>query len=162
MEAKKDGKHYRGQREGGISENASYYVFLNQPGRAIEAIPIKEWYNFIPRVAYKTLDAEEAEEKFAQQGKILNMWALKINKKLKPGEEAEIDDDETKKGKKSGKKTEKEFKISDMDDELMGSGDELDSDSDEEADKKKPDSDDESDKKKNKGKKKKKSPDEVD
>ena len=32
---KKDGKHYRGQREGGISENASYYVFLNQPGRAI-------------------------------------------------------------------------------------------------------------------------------
>ena len=67
------------------------------------------------------------------------MWALKINKKLKPGEEAEIDDDETKKGKKSGKKTEKEFKISDMDDELMGSGDELDSDSDEETDKKKPD-----------------------
>ena len=85
------------------------------------------------------MDAEEAEEKFAQQGKILNMWALKINKKLKPGEEAEIDDDETKKGKKSGKKTEKEFKISDMDDELMGSGDELDSDSDEETDKKKPD-----------------------
>ena len=67
------------------------------------------------------------------------MWALKINKKLKPGEEAEIDDDETKKGKKSGKKTEKEFKISDMDDEMMGSGDELDSDSDEETDKKKPD-----------------------
>jgi len=160
---KKDGKHYRGQREGGISENASYYVFLNQPGRAIEAIPIKEWYNFIPRVAYKTLDAEEAEEKFAQRGTILNMWALKINKKLKPEDEgAEIDDDETKKSKKSGKKTEKEFKISDMDDELMGSGDELDSDSDEEADKKKPDSDDESDKKKNKGKKKKKSPDEVD
>ena len=106
----------------------------------IEAIPIKEWYNFIPRVAYKTLDAEEAEEKFAQRGTILNMWALKINKKLKPEDEgAEIDDDETKKSKKSGKKTEKEFKISDMDDELMGSGDELDSDSDEEADKKKPD-----------------------
>lgn len=91
-------------------------------------------------MAYKTLDAEEAEEKFAQRGTILNMWALKINKKLKPEDEgAEIDDDETKKSKKSGKKTEKEFKISDMDDELMGSGDELDSDSDEEADKKKPD-----------------------
>ena len=61
-------------------------------------------------MAYKTLDAEEAEEKFAQRGTILNMWALKINKKLKPEDEgAEIDDDETKKSKKSGKKTEKEF-----------------------------------------------------
>ena len=75
----------RGQREGGVSENASYYVFVHAPGKAIEAIPIKEWYNFIPRVNYRTLDAEEAEEKFAQRGKILNLWALNINKKLKPG-----------------------------------------------------------------------------
>ena len=86
------------------------------------------------------MDAEEAEEKFAQRGKILNLWALNINKKLKPGEEgAEIDDDETKKSKKGGGKTEKEFKISDMDENFEGSGDELDSDSDEGTDKKKPD-----------------------
>ena len=81
---KKDGKHFRGQREGGVAENASYYVFVNAPGQTIEAIPIKEWYNFIPRVQYKTIDAEEAEEKFAQRDKYLNMWALKLNKKLKP------------------------------------------------------------------------------
>merc|ERR1712141_934748 len=159
---KKEGKHFRGQREGGVSENASYYVFVHAPGKAIEAIPIKEWYNFIPRVNYRTLDAEEAEEKFAQRGKILNLWALNINKKLKPGEDIDVDEDDNEKGKKGGKKKEKEFKISDMDDDLLGSGDELDSSSDEEKEKKKPDSDDEGgSKNKGKGAKKKKSAEDV-
>merc|ERR1719412_2984741 len=117
---KKDGKHFRGQREGGVSENTTYYVFLHAPDGSFEAHPIKEWYNFVPRIAYKTLDADEAEEKFAQRGKILNHWAVMLNKKLKPDQENDddLDDEDGKKSKKKGaKKKEKDFKISDMDED---------------------------------------------
>ncbi len=42
-----------------------------------------EWYNFTPRVTYNTLNAEEAEERFAERGKILNHFAIMVGKKLK-------------------------------------------------------------------------------
>lgn len=143
---KEERKHYKGQREGGVSDNTTFYVFTNAPDGCFEAYPIKEWYNFVPRVTYQTLDADEAEEKFAQRGKILNHWAVKLQKKLKPDQDDDddLDDEDGKKGKKKGGKKEKDFKISDMDDDWMGgSGDELDSESD----------DDDDDKKKNKKKK---------
>ena len=58
---------------------------------------------------YKTLDADEAEEKFAQRGKILNKWAVMVNKKIKTaGEEEEADPDE---GEKKGKVGEGEVHI---------------------------------------------------
>ena len=85
--SKKEGKTYRGVREGGVAENTTYYVFTNAADGCFEAHPVKEWYNFTPRLTYKTLNAEEAEEKFAARGKILNHWAVMLNKKLKPGEE---------------------------------------------------------------------------
>jgi transcription initiation factor TFIIF subunit alpha len=50
---KKDGKHYRGNREGGVSDNTAFYVFTHAPDGSFEAHPIKEWYNFIPRVTYR-------------------------------------------------------------------------------------------------------------
>jgi hypothetical protein len=50
---KKDGKHYRGQREGAVSENTTFYVFTHAPDGSFEAHPIKEWYNFVPRVSEK-------------------------------------------------------------------------------------------------------------
>ena len=60
---------------------------------------MKDYLKLHPR--YKTLDAEEAEEKFAQRGKILNKWAVMVNKKIKTaGEEDEADPDE---GEKKGK-----------------------------------------------------------
>lgn len=161
---KRDGKHYRGQREGGVSDNTTFYVFTHAPDGSFEAYPIKEWYNFVPRVAYRTLDADEAEEKYAQRGKILNHWAVMLNKKLKPDQgddDDDVDDDENrKKGKKGGKKaSEKEFKITDMDDDWAGgSGDELDSDTDEEDSgkkKKKNNESDDEDSSKKKSKKKK-------
>ena len=46
---------------------------------SFEAHPVKEWYNFTPRVTYRTLNAEEAEEKFAERGKILNHFAIMVN-----------------------------------------------------------------------------------
>lgn len=40
---KKEGKTYRGLREGGVNENASYYVFTHAPDGSFEAHPVKQW-----------------------------------------------------------------------------------------------------------------------
>lgn len=40
----KTGKKFKGIREGGISENAAYYVFTHAADGAIEAFPLHEWY----------------------------------------------------------------------------------------------------------------------
>jgi len=112
---------------------------------------------------YKTLDADEAEEKFAQRGKILNKWAVMVNKKLRSGEEGDegdLDGEEGTKGKKGKEKG--SFKISDMD-EWLGSDDGLDTDEEKE---KKDDSDSDGGKKnkrsKDTKKKKKKKNTDVD
>ncbi len=82
------------------------------------------------RVNYKTFDADEAEERFAERGKILNHWAVMVNKKLKPEKEGEESEDlEEAAGSKRKGKGKSGFKISDMDD-WVESGDELDSDED--------------------------------
>lgn len=70
----KTGKKFRGNREGGIGENASYYVFTHASDGAIEAFPLQEWYKFQPIQRYKSLSAEEAEEQF---GSIL--FALSVD-----------------------------------------------------------------------------------
>ena len=164
---KKEGKHFRGQREGGVSDNTTFYVFTHAADGSFEAYPIKEWYNFVPRVAYKTLDADEAEEKFAQRDKILNHWSMMLSKKLKPGQDDgddDLDEDDKKKGKKKqGGKVEKDFKISDMD-ETWENEDDLDTDTDDEDhDKKKKKGDDsDDDMAKKKSNKKKRSKEDVD
>lgn len=154
--SKKEGKQYKGIREGGVSDNTTYYVFTHAADGAFEAHPVTEWYNFTPRATYKTLNAEEAEEKFAERGKILNHFALMVNKKLRPdqdqGEDDDLDGVDGKKGKK-GAKAKKDLKISDLDD-WVESGDEL--DSDDEKGGKSDDDDDDKGKKKGKDSKKKK------
>merc|ERR1712240_145841 len=128
---------------GGVSNNTTFYVFTHGKDGAFEAFPIKDWYNFTPIQRYKTLDAEEAEERFANRGKVLNKWSVMVHRKLKPDQEdAELDGEE---GEKKGKKChhlmgaeKKDFKISDMD-EWEGSDDGLDTDEEKE---KKDDSDD--------------------
>jgi len=148
----KGGKKFKGTREGGVSTNTTFYVFTHGKDGAFEAFPIKDWYNFTPIQRYKTLDAEEAEERFANRGKVLNKWSMMVHKKLKPeAEDEELDGEEgdKKKGKKGSDK--KEFKISDMD-EWEGSDDGLDTDEEKE---KKDDSDDGKGKKRSKDTKKK-------
>lgn len=39
----KTGKKFKGIREGGVSENAAYYVFTHAADGAIEAFPLHEW-----------------------------------------------------------------------------------------------------------------------
>lgn len=147
----KNGRKYKGVREGGVSANTTFYVFTHAADGSFEAYPVHEWYNFTPIMRYKTLDADEAEEKFAQRGKILNKWAMMVKKKLKPDQEDDEDLDGDGDGKKKGKKTaaeKKDLKISELDD-WDGSDDGLDTDDDEKEEK---DDDSDDGKKKKKGK----------
>ncbi|XP_037928970.1 general transcription factor IIF subunit 1-like [Teleopsis dalmanni] len=147
----KTGKKFKGIREGGVGENAAFYVFTHAPDGAIEAYPLHEWYNFQPIQRYKSLSAEEAEHEFGRRKKVINYFSLMLRKRLKGDEEEEKDPEEIKVKKVGGKKS--ELKISEMD-EWIDSDDE--SDSDEEESKKNEDSDDDKKSKKKKGQEKKK------
>ena len=48
---------------GGVAENTTFNVFSHGKDGAFEAFPISDWYNFTPIQRYKTLDADEAEER---------------------------------------------------------------------------------------------------
>ncbi|KAH9388750.1 General transcription factor IIF subunit 1 [Tyrophagus putrescentiae] len=100
---------YKGIREGGVTENTSYYVFFQAPDGAFEAFPVNEWYKFTPFQRYKALTAEEAEEKFIKRDQILNYFQLKhMGKKEGDGS---IDDSKV----KTEFSVKKEFKVTDMD-----------------------------------------------
>lgn len=57
-------RRFRGVKKGGVTENASYYVFTQCPDGAFEAFPVRNWYNFTPLARHRTLTAEEAEEEW--------------------------------------------------------------------------------------------------
>ncbi|XP_070535833.1 general transcription factor IIF subunit 1-like [Ptychodera flava] len=99
----KNGKRYKGKREGGITENTSYFIFTQGPDGAFEAHPLDSWYKFSPMINYKTLNAEEAEEEFGRRDKVLNYFSIMVKKRLKDeeGEEGEEAVKETKKKSQS-------------------------------------------------------------
>lgn len=146
----KTGKKFKGIREGGVSENAAYYVFTHAADGAIEAFPLHEWYNFQPIQRYKALSAEEAEQEFSRRNKVMNYFSLMLRKRLRNDEDGGDEEElvEGGKGKRPGKK-EKELKISEMDEWMDSDDDESDSD---EEDNNKKGSEDEDDKKKKKDK----------
>ncbi|CAK9832922.1 General transcription factor IIF subunit 1 [Anthophora retusa] len=137
----KTGKKFKGIREGGVSENAAYYVFTHAADGAIEAFPLHEWYNFQPIQRYKALSAEEAEQEFSRRNKVMNYFSLMLRKRLRNDEEG-ADDEELIDGGKSKKpsKKEKDLKISEMDewmdsdDDSLSNEDEVKKNSDEEED----------------------------
>ncbi|CAI6359808.1 unnamed protein product [Macrosiphum euphorbiae] len=109
------GKKFRGVREGGITDNSSYYLFTHGDDGIIIAHKLEEWYNFQPVQRYKTLTSEEAEEEFGRRNKVLNHFTLMVQKRLKNEEEEEVDEDDKTKGKKAAKsRKSKELKISEM------------------------------------------------
>uniref|UniRef100_A0A1Q3FWS1 Transcription initiation factor IIF subunit alpha n=1 Tax=Culex tarsalis TaxID=7177 RepID=A0A1Q3FWS1_CULTA len=150
---KKDGKKFRGIREGGVGENAAFYVFTHAPDGAIEAYPLHEWYNFQPIQRYKALSAEEAEAEFGRRKKVMNYFSLMLKKRMKGDEEAVEEQEEAKAKKGAGGGKAKDLKISDMD-EWMDDSEEQSSSDDEDGEgkPKEKDSDDEKDKKANKKK----------
>ncbi|XP_030373967.1 general transcription factor IIF subunit 1 [Scaptodrosophila lebanonensis] len=147
----KTGKKFKGIREGGVGENAAFYVFTHAPDGAIEAYPLNEWYNFQPIQRYKSLSAEEAEQEFGRRKKVMNYFSLMLRKRLRGDEEEEQDPEEVKLMKVAKKKS-KELKITDMD-EWIDSDDESDSDDEEEKKKKEAEDSDDEAGKKGKGKK---------
>lgn len=138
----KSGKKFKGIREGGVGENASFYVFTHAPDGTIEAYPLTEWYNFQPINRYKSLTAEEAEQEFGRRKKVMNYFSLMLRKRLKGDETEDVVFDEDVKSKITGKKT-KELKISDMDEWIDDSDSE--SGSDNNSNDKKTDKNDDSD-----------------
>lgn len=57
---------FKGQKKGGVTENASYYIFTQCADGAFEAFPVHAWYNFTPVAKHRTLTAEEAEEEWGR------------------------------------------------------------------------------------------------
>ncbi|CAK1600295.1 unnamed protein product [Parnassius mnemosyne] len=139
----KTGKKFKGIREGGVSENAAYYVFTHAADGAIDAYPLQEWYNFQPIQRYKALSAEEAEQEFGRRNKVINYFSLMFRKRMR-GEDGVDDGEDPDEKKPKGSKAKKDLKISDMDEWIDSDDDssgsepgEKDNDSDSGAKKKK-------------------------
>lgn len=147
----KSGKKFRGIREGGVGENAAFYVFTHAPDGAIEAYPLNEWYNFQPIHRYKALSAEEAEHEFGRRNRVMNYFSLMMRKRLKGDDDDGEDPEEAKLKLAGGSKKGTELKISDMD-EWMESDEESESSNDEDAEKSKKNKGDDSDEEKAKKK----------
>ncbi|KAM7372134.1 hypothetical protein PAMP_009327 [Pampus punctatissimus] len=126
----KAGKRFKGLKKGGVTENASYYIFTQCPDGAFEAFPVHGWYNFTPQAKHRTLTAEEAEEEWGRRNKVVNHFSIMLQRRLREQERGEDDEDEN---EKSGKKKKKgggrggDLRIHDLEDDLEMSSDDSDS-----------------------------------
>ncbi|CAB1342263.1 unnamed protein product, partial [Coregonus sp. 'balchen'] len=136
----KAGKRFKGTKKGGVTENASYYIFTQCPDGAFEAFPVNGWYNFVPQAKHRTLTAEEAEEEWGRRNKVVNHFSIMLQRRLREQERGPDDDDEE--GEKGGKKKKKkggrggDLRIHDLEDDLELSSDESDSSGGEDGDSK--------------------------
>ncbi|XP_061741264.1 general transcription factor IIF subunit 1 isoform X1 [Nerophis ophidion] len=125
----KAGKRFKGLKKGGVTENASYYIFTQCPDGAFEAFPVHGWYNFTPQAKHRTLTAEEAEEEWGRRNKVVNHFSIMLQRRLREQERGDDDDDE---GEKSGKKKKKsggrggDLRIHDLEEDLDMSSDDSD------------------------------------
>uniref|UniRef100_H3D509 Transcription initiation factor IIF subunit alpha n=1 Tax=Tetraodon nigroviridis TaxID=99883 RepID=H3D509_TETNG len=74
---------FKGQRKGGVTENASYYIFTQCADGAFEAFPVNSWYNFTPLSKHRTLTAEEAEEEWSRRNKVVNHFSIMLQRRLR-------------------------------------------------------------------------------
>lgn len=122
----KAGKRFKGVKKGGVTENASYYIFTQCPDGAFEAFPVNGWYNFTPVAKHRTLTAEEAEEEWGRRNKVVNHFSIMLQRRLREQERGEEDEDE---GEKTGKKKKKggnrggDLRIHDLEDDMEMSSD---------------------------------------
>ncbi|XP_044186691.1 general transcription factor IIF subunit 1 [Thunnus albacares] len=126
----KAGRRFKGLKKGGVTENASYYIFTQCPDGAFEAFPVQGWYNFTPQAKHRTLTAEEAEEEWGRRNKVVNHFSIMLQRRLREQERGEEDEDEN---EKSGKKKKKgggrggDLRIHDLEDDLEMSSNDSDS-----------------------------------
>ncbi|XP_068239913.1 general transcription factor IIF subunit 1-like isoform X2 [Palaemon carinicauda] len=69
-------KKYKGCRVGGVSENSSWYIFMQGKDGSFEAYPVEEWHSYRPIQHYKSLTEDEAEKHFERRSKIMNYFPL--------------------------------------------------------------------------------------
>ncbi|VBB32557.1 unnamed protein product [Acanthocheilonema viteae] len=69
-------RKFRSIREGGAGEHADYWVFLKS-GEEFHAYKVDEWYQFMPFSTHRTLDIDQAEERFRERNRVMNQFALK-------------------------------------------------------------------------------------
>lgn len=125
----KAGRRFKGQKKGGVTENASYYIFTQCADGAFEAFPVHAWYNFTPVAKHRTLTAEEAEEEWGRRNKVVNHFSIMLQRRLKEQEHGEEEDEEGEKGAKKKKKKKKkggqggDLRIHDLDYDLELSSD---------------------------------------
>ncbi|XP_063045058.1 general transcription factor IIF subunit 1 isoform X2 [Engraulis encrasicolus] len=126
----KAGKRFKGQKKGGVTENASYYIFTQCPDGAFEAFPVHGWYNFTPQAKHRTLTAEEAEEEWGRRNKVVNHFSIMLQRRLRE-QGGGGDDDDEEEGEKGGKKKKKggrgggnDLRIHNLEDDLEMSSDE--------------------------------------
>jgi len=74
---------FKGTREGGISENASFFIFMQCPdAKAFEAYPVEEWYSFAPQIRYRYLDIEEAEDEYNKYDSLFLYIFIHVNPRV--------------------------------------------------------------------------------
>lgn len=117
----KSARNFKATKDGGVGDNTSYYVlYKNDPNsRVFEACPVDDWYSMSATQRYKTLTAEEAEEKFEKRHKMFNLFSVMgIKKGSEDGPEGDMSNG-------------RDFKVSEFD-EWNQSGDDEASDKDDE------------------------------
>ncbi|XP_041280998.1 general transcription factor IIF subunit 1, partial [Onychostruthus taczanowskii] len=117
----KGGRRFRGVKKGGVTENASYYIFTQCPDGAFEAFPVRNWFNFTPLARHRTLTAEEAEEEWERRNKVLNHFSIMQQRRLRDQDEEE---EEKEKGRKAPGKGGGGLRIHDLEEDLELSSEE--------------------------------------
>ncbi|XP_077414728.1 general transcription factor IIF subunit 1 isoform X4 [Vanacampus margaritifer] len=128
----KAGKRFKGLKKGGVTENASYYIFTQCPDGAFEAFPVHGWYNFTPVAKHRTLTAEEAEEEWGRRNKVVNHFSIMLQRRLREqtqGDEEEEESEKLTKKKKGGGRG-GDLRIHDMEDDFEMSSDDSDNSDD--------------------------------
>ncbi|KAA0705621.1 IIF subunit 1 Transcription initiation factor [Triplophysa tibetana] len=122
----KAGRRFKGLKKGGVTENASYYIFTQSADGAFEAFPVHAWYNFTPQAKHRTLTAEEAEEEWGRRNKVVNHFSIMLQRRLREQERGDEDEEEGEKGGKKKKKKGGDLRIHDLEDDLEMSSDDSD------------------------------------
>lgn len=99
-------RRYKAIKEGGVGDNASYFILhkSSENSTQYEVCPVEDWFAVSATQRYKTLTAEEAEQKFEQRHKMLNFFSVMKLKKGENGESGETGADS------------RGFKVSELDD----------------------------------------------
>eukprot|EP01104_Vermistella_antarctica_P012953 TRINITY_DN3834_c0_g2_i1.p1 TRINITY_DN3834_c0_g2~~TRINITY_DN3834_c0_g2_i1.p1 ORF type:complete len:440 (-),score=175.63 TRINITY_DN3834_c0_g2_i1:968-2287(-) len=76
-------------------QSSNYVLFVAQgPGKGFKVLRVAEWYNFLPKRTYQTLDIDEAEEVLAKNTAVVDRWMMMGKKKESEGLEPGEDEDE--------------------------------------------------------------------